>query len=411
VDAYADFFPDLLAFSVLLLIAIAAAPLAARVGLPGPAAFLGVGIVAGATDLIPTDELGPLHLEQIASVALFAILFQGGISTGVRALRPNMTPTLVLALPGTAATAAGLAAVGHYAFGLDWTIAALVGVALAPTDPAAVYAVLRRSGGGDSRARTILEAESGFNDPVGISLMVAVLAYVGPDEAGVGGGFVRFAQELGIGSAVGIAAGLLLIVVLRATKGIPDDLQGIGFLSAAIGIGALSATIHGSGFLAVYIAGLLVSDAWREQDGSRHVATEGAAAIAEPLLFGMFGAAFASSVGWAELGYGVGLIVALALIVRPPVAFAGTMGAGLSMGERRLVAWGGLKGAVPLLLAAYPALEALDDSARVQGIVLVATAGSILLQGATLAAVAKGAVGARAEARAPTKSPATGRRA
>jgi potassium/hydrogen antiporter len=411
VDAYADFFPDLLAFSVLLLIAIAAAPLAARVGLPGPAAFLGVGIVAGATDLVPTDELGPLHLEQIASVALFAILFQGGISTGVRALRPNMTPTLVLALPGTAATAAGLAAVGHYAFGLDWTIAALVGVALAPTDPAAVYAVLRRSGGGDSRARTILEAESGFNDPVGISLMVAVLAYVGPDAAGVGGGFVRFAQELGIGSAVGIAAGLLLILVLRATKGIPDDLQGIGFLAAAIGIGALSATIHGSGFLAVYIAGLLVSDAWRAQDGSRHVATEGAAAIAEPLLFGMLGAAFASSVGWAELGYGVGLIVALALIVRPPVAFAGTVGAGLSMGERRLVAWGGLKGAVPLLLAAYPALEALDDAARVQGIVLVATAGSILLQGATLAAVAKGAVGARAEARAPTESAATGRRA
>ncbi len=241
--------------------------------------------------------------------------------------------------------------------------------------------------------------------------MVAVLAYVGPDASGVGGGFVRFAQELGIGSVVGIAAGLLLIVVLRATKGVPDDLQGIGFLVAAIGIGALSASIHGSGFLAVYIAGLLVSDAWRAQDGSRHVATEGAAAIAEPLLFGLLGAAFASSVGWSELGYGVGLIVALALIVRPPVAFAGTIGSGLTMGERRLVAWGGLKGAVPLLLAAYPALEGLDGAARVQGIVLVATAGSILLQGATLAAVAKGAVGARTEARAPTESAATGRRA
>jgi cell volume regulation protein A len=408
-DAYADFFPDLLAFAALLLIAIAAAPLAARARLPGPAAFLGVGIVAGATDLIPTDDLGALHLEQIATVALYAILFQGGISTGLRALRPNMTPTVVLALPGTAATAGGLALVGHYAFGLDWTIAALVGVALAPTDPAAVYAVLRGTGGRVVRARTILEAESGFNDPVGISLMVAVLAYVGPEHAGVGGGFTRFVQELGIGAAMGIAAGLVLIWVLRATKGVPDDLQGIGFLVAAIAIGAATATLHGSGFLAVYISGLLVSDAWREQDGSRHVATEGAAAIAEPLLFGMLGAAFASSVGWTELGYGVGLILALSLVVRPIVAFTGTIGTGLNMGERRLVAWGGLKGAVPLLLAAYPALEALDGASDVQGIVLVATAGSILLQGATLAAVARSAVGARAGSRAPDGERATAR--
>jgi cell volume regulation protein A len=392
VDAYADFFPDLLAFSVLILVAIAVAPLATRVGLPGPAAFLGVGIVAGAAGFIPTDELGALRLEEIAAVALYAILFQGGIATGFEAFRRNAAPTLVLALPGTAATAAGLAAVGHYVFGLEWTIAALVGVALAPTDPAAVYSVLRRSGGGDTRARTILEGESGFNDPVGISLMVAVLAYVGPEHAGVGGGFVRFIEELGIGSAVGVAAGLALIFILHLTKGVPDDLQGIGFLVAAICVGAATASLHGSGFLAVYIAGLLVSDAWREQDGSRHVATEGAAAIAEPMLFGLLGAAFATAVGWHELGYGVGIVLALAFVVRPLVAFGGTAWSGLTLGERRLVAWGGLKGAVPLLLAAYPALDALDGADSVQGIVLVATAGSILVQGASLATVARGAV-------------------
>ena len=397
-SAYTDFFPDLFAFAALVVVAIAAAPLAARIGLPAPAAFLGVGIVAGATGVVPVDELSALNLEQVGTVALYAILFQGGIATGFRAWRRSAQPILVLGLPGTAVTAAALAAFAHYVLRLDWVLAAPIGIALAPTDPAAVYSVLR--GKGDTRARTILEGESGFNDPVGISLMVAAVAYFGSDHKSVGDGALHFLQEIGIGALIGIVAGLLLVVALRASAGLPDELQGAGLLAAAVLVGAGTATLHGSGFLAVYIAGLLLADAWRRQDGSRHVATEAAAAISEPLLFGLLGAAFATAVGWSELGYGLALTVATAFLVRPLVAMACTAWSGLAMGERRLVAWGGLKGAVPLLLAAYPALEGLDGARRVEGIVLVATAASIVLQGATLKRVARGA---RTEARAPMR--------
>ena len=395
-SAYTDFFPDLFAFAALVVAAIAVAPLAARFGLPGPAAFLGVGILAGATGIVPVDELSALNLEQAGTAALYAILFQGGVVTGFRAWLRSARPILILGLPGTAVTAAALAAFAHVVLRLDWELAAPIGIALAPTDPAAVYSVLR--GKGQTRARTILEGESGFNDPVGISLMVAAVAFLGPDEKGLGESTLRFLQELGIGVALGVAAGLLLVVALRATAGLADELQGAGLLAAAVLVGAGTASLHGSGFLAVYIAGLLLADAWRRQDGSRHVATEAAAAIAEPLLFGLLGAAFATAVGWTELGYGIALTVATAFLVRPLVAMACTARSGLTLGERRLVAWGGLKGAVPLLLAAYPALEGLDGARRVEGIVLVATACSIVLQGATLARVARGA---RTEARAP----------
>lgn len=397
-DAYADFFPDLFAFAALVVAAIAVAPLAARIGLPGPAAFLGVGVVAGALDLVPVDDLSALDLERAGTVALYAILFQGGIATGFRAWRRSAQPILILGLPGTALTAAVLAAGAHYLLDLDWIVATPVGIALAPTDPAAVYSVLR--GKGDTRARTVLEGESGFNDPVGISLMVAAVAYFGPDHKSIGASGLRFLQELGIGAAIGVAAGLALIVLLRATTGWADELQGAALFAAAVLVGAGTASVHGSGFLAVYIAGLLLADVWRRQDGAHHVVPEAAAAIAEPLLFGLLGAAFASAVGWDELAYGIGLTVATAFLVRPVVAMASTVRSGLTGAERRLVAWGGLKGAVPLLLAAYPALDALDGSERVIGIVLVATAASVVLQGATLERVARGA---RAEARAPAR--------
>ncbi len=400
-SAYTDFFPDLFAFAALVVVAVAVAPLADRIGLPAPAAFLAVGIAAAATGVFPGEDLSALQLQQVGTLALYAILFQGGLQTGFRAWRRSAQPILLLGLPGTALTAGGLALIGHYVLGLEWALACLVAIALSPTDPAAVYSVLR--GKGKTRARTILEGESGFNDPVGISLMVAAVAYLGPESSSVGDAFVRFAKELGIGAAAGIAAGLVLIRVLRATPQIADGLQSVGLVAAAVLVGAGTASIHGSGFLAVYIAGLLVADTWKVQDGSYHIAANTASAVAEPVIFGLLGAAFAAQVGWNELAYGIVLTVATVFVVRPLVAAVGTLGSGLSRGERALVSWGGLKGAVPLLLAAFPALEHLEGAARVEGTVLVATAASILLQGATLGAVAHRTVGARAEARAPTR--------
>ena len=394
-DSLTDFFPDLLVAAALLAVAVACAPLAQRVRLPGPAAFLAVGIAVGCIGVPPFDNLSALPLQQIGVVALYAILFQGGLSTGFRAFRANARAIVLLGLPGTAATAGGIALVGRLV-GLDWSLAILVGIALAPTDPAAVYATLR-GGATNSRARSVLEGESGFNDPVGISFMVVALAALGESGSSWADGTLRLTEELVIGLLGGIVGAALLVLVLRATPRLEDSLQAIALLLGAVIVGAGTATLHGSGFLAVYIAGLVVSDAWATQDSDRHAVPEALAAVAEPLIFGLLGAAFAAHVTGDHLWQGLVITLATVCLIRPVVAFACLAGSRLTRPEQVLVSWGGLKGAVPLLLAAYPALEQLPEALDTQGIVLVATAASILLQGATLHLVASRVAGVPSE--------------
>ena len=217
-DALADFFPHLLVFAALLLAAIALTPAVESVGLPGPAAFLAVGVIAGYLEVAPTDRLGELPLEQIGVVGLYAILFQGGLATGYAAWRKEAGPILALGTVGTAATAGLLSVFAHYLLGFEWTLAALIAVALSPTDPAAVYATLR---GRDQfqRAKVVLEGESGFNDPVSISLMIAVVAFVSSDQATVAGSAGHLVQELGLGLVGGIVGAGVLVALLEQLRG------------------------------------------------------------------------------------------------------------------------------------------------------------------------------------------------
>lgn len=384
----ADFYPDLLVLAGLLTAALVAAPVAKLVGLPGPAAFLGVGIAAGLAGLSPSEHLSAVDLEKIGALALYAILFQGGLATGFRAWRRSARPIISLGLAGTLVTAAALALLAHYGLRLGWESAVLIGIALAPTDPAAVYAVLRGTGN-RTRARTILEGESGFNDPMGISLMVVAVEAVSAAGASTGEAAVRLAEELGIGLVGGVLGGLALGRLISATPRLEEQFQAVAVLVGALLVGAATASLHGSGFLAIYLAGLLVADRWAEQDTRHHALPESAAAVAEPVLFGLLGAAFVSLVGPDDVARGLVMTLMTALLVRPVVAAACLAGSGLRRAERALVSWGGLKGAVPLLLAGYPALERLEVADRVAAVVLTATAASILVQGATLRLVSR----------------------
>ena len=385
---YADFFPQLALAVALLLTALAAAPFFERIHLPSPAAFLAAGIAAGLLGVAPTGDLPIVTLEQVGAVALFVILFQGGLGTGFGAARAAARPILALGLFGTVATAGGLALAGHFVLGLDWPVSLLVAVALAPTDPAAVYAVMRGRSGSE-RARTVLEGESGFNDPAGIALMVAVTAAVATAHSSYGHSALRFVEELAIGLAAGVVGGLILLAGLRLTRHLENGVQAVAVILGAVLLGAVTASLHGSGFLAVYIAGLLLSDAWEREDGTQHAVPQALAGVAEPLLFATLGAAFAPLVGLDHVGYGVVLMVVTVFVIRPIVASLCLIGSDLQAADRALVSWGGLKGAVPLLLAGYPALEHFDEAGTVAAIVLVATAASLLVQGGTLPLVAE----------------------
>ena len=221
--------------------------------------------------------------------------------------------------------------------------------------------------------------------------MVAVTAAVASSHSSYQHSALRFVEELGIGSAAGVIGGLLLLAGLRVIGRLEAGVQAVGLILGAVLLGSLTATLHGSGFLAVYVAGLLLSDAWARQDRAQHAVPEALSGAAEVLLFATLGAAFAPLVGIDDIGRGLVLMIITVFVVRPLVASACLIGSGLQAPDRALVSWGGLKGAVPLLLAAYPALEHFDRASTVAGTVLVATAASLIVQGGTLPLVARGA--------------------
>ena len=139
--------------------------------------------------------------------------------------------------------------------------------------------------------------------------MVAVTAAVATAHSSYGHSALRFVEELAIGSAAGVVGGLILLAGLHVTRQLTDGVQAVAIVLGVVLLGAGTASLHGSGFLAVYIAGLLLSDAWARQDGDQHVVPEALSTVAEPLLFATLGAAFAPLVGLDHIGYGIFLTV------------------------------------------------------------------------------------------------------
>src|SRR5438132_3262907 len=240
------------------LLAILAGRLAERVRVPPGAIFLLAAAVA--SELFP--RLGGVStrtVERIASVALAVILFDGGMRTGWRKTRQAWVPIVSLGLLGTFATAALIALAARYALGFSWTTAGLVGAAIAPTDPAIMFSVLgRREIAG--RTGTILEGESGANDPVGIALMLALVDRAA-GSGSVGSGIADFALSLAIGLVAGIVAGAFVHPWL-VRLALPDQsLVPLRTLTFALLVFGAASALHGSGFLAVYVAGIAVGDA------------------------------------------------------------------------------------------------------------------------------------------------------
>lgn len=368
-----------------LLLAIAMRTLAARVGLPTAAPLLVVAALAsdlsGSLATLLTFE----SVQTIASVALVAILFDGGMSIGMRRFRSAAVPIVVLGVAGTFGTAALVALAAHSLLGLDWTVAGLLGAALAPTDPAVTFSVLagKEVGG---RSGTILEGESGFNDPVGIALMIGMVELATRADASLATLAAEFLREMGIGLVAGAAGGVLLLQLLRRFP-LPDrNLYPIAVLCAAGTVYGAAAVLHGSGFLAVFVAGIVIGDAsFPRRDGVRafHSALADLGELAVFVALGLtIDLGFIASEGlWWR-----GLVLALLLgfVIRPLVVWPLLLPSRLEPPERLFVVWSGLKGAVPILLASLAVVGGTRYASELYGIVFVVVLFSVLVQGTSV---------------------------
>jgi cell volume regulation protein A len=349
---------------------------------PAPALFL----VAAAllSDLFPALALSTTTVQRIATLALVVILFDGGASIGWRRFRVAAAPIAALGTLGTFATA-GLATVfAHGALGLPWLLSGLLGAAVAPTDPAVMFSVL-----GDhevaGRTATILEGESGANDPVGIALMIGLLQFA--DHAGAGFWIVvrTFFEQMAIGLAFGIAGGLAESRLMRRVSLPSAGLYMVRTLAGAGIIYGLATVAHGSGFLAVFVAGLIVGDARAPFKREIEIVQEALSSVAEVVVFVALGLTIAitslSGARWAE---GLALAAFVAVVARPLAAGPLLLPARLTRGERLFVVWGGLKGAVPILLASFAVAEHVHEAEKLYELVFVVVLASVVVQGGSI---------------------------
>jgi potassium/hydrogen antiporter len=362
-------------------LAVGSTKLTEAVPVPAPAIFLLTAAVA--SDLWPHlyEAVPILAVERLAVVALVVILFNGGIDIGLRPFLGAAGPIVALGVLGTFATATLLAVFVHYALGFEWILAGLVAAAVAPTDPAVMFSVLGRREI-EGRSGLILQGEAGVNDPAGIALMVGMIELATHADASLFVLVREFAIEMSIGALAGALGGLAFVPLLRRLRLPSRSLFPVLALALAGWLYGVTALVHGSGFLAVFVAGLVVGDAEGPAKEEIERFHGSLAALAELVVF--VGLGLTVSIGSFSGGVwrdGALIALVLGLVVRPLVIASLLAPAPLRVGELAFIAWSGLKGAVPILLAAFAVLAHVADADRVYAIVFVVVLASVVGQG------------------------------
>ncbi len=388
--------PEIADFALILLVvagglctAVLSTKVSDRLPVPAPVVFLVAAAFASDVSGPLRDALTFRDVERIAVVALIVILFNGGLDIGWRRMRGSLGPVLSIGILGTFATAAVVAVAAHVLLGFDWTLAGILGAALAPTDPAVVFSVLagREIEG---RSGTTLEGEAGFNDPAGIALMLGMIELATHPDASFLVVIEDFAVEMGLGAAFGLAGSFGLVHGLRRLRLGSAALYPVLVLGLAAVLYAATSLAGGSGFLAVFVAGLILGDSELPLRAEIRRFHHSLASLGEVVVFVALGLTISitelAGATWLD---GAVLALVLALVARP-LAVAVTLGrARLSRAERVFIAWSGLKGAVPILLAAFAIIGGVDGAETLYGVVFVVVLISVLAQGSLVPTVAR----------------------
>ncbi len=361
-----------------------------RFGAPILLVFLVVGMLAG------EDGPGGIEFDDarlaflVGSMALAVILFDGGLRTPMAAIRVAWGPALVLATLGVVVTAGVVAACLVAAFALDWRKAMLIGSIVASTDAAAVFGLLGQHGIGlRDRLKSTLEVESGANDPMGVFLTIVFVEMLRQDVQALGWGVLaQFAEQMGIGFAVGISGGFVLVWMVNRLE-LSGGLYPILAFAMSLLVFAGAQTVGGSGFLAVYVAGIVF--------GNRRVRAlqlvgrffDGLTWLGQIGLFLMLGLLITPSQLPAQAP--LALVVGLVLIVaaRPLAVIASLAPFGFALREQLFVAWVGLRGAVPIFLALFPLMAGQDPDRAMLKVAFVVVLISLAVQGWTIPFVAR----------------------
>jgi len=374
--------------AVIALAGIASSLVARRFGAPLLLVFLALGMALGpegaGLSITPQTAYG------IGALALAVILFDGGLQTRLAPIRSAVLPAAVLASVGVLLTAGLTALAARWLFDLDWAEALLVGAVIASTDAAAVFFLLRGAGLRlPKRINGVLEIESGANDPVAVFLTLVLCSWLALGELGSGGDLLgRLALQLGAGAALGWAGGRLLALALNRLD-LPDGLHALLAVAGAVAVFAGTNLLGGSGFLAVYIAGLVLGQRPVRALATITTVQHAATWLAQGVMFLLLGMLARPStlaeVFWPALA----LAFWLMLVARPLAVAACLAPFGFRRNEVGFIGWVGLRGAVGIFLASLPMLMDLPNAALYFDVAFVVVLVSLLVQGWTLKPAAR----------------------
>jgi potassium/hydrogen antiporter len=379
----------LLLVGAVLAASIAVALVAARTGLPVLVAFLGLGMLLGSDGPGGIDFDNAELARRVGTIGLGLILYEGGLQTSWRRLRPVAVPAALLSTVGVVVTMLITGLGARWLFDLSWLEAMLLGAVVASTDAAAVFATLRFTHIRRRLART-LEAESGGNDPMAIALTLGLIAWIEhPHSYGLDNLVLLVVRQIGLGLVVGVLLGAVATYVFARIPSALGAFAPVASLAAAALAFGAADVIGGSGFLAVYLVGLAVGSTpsrYRRQLVAFH---EGIASVAQVVLFVVLGLlVFPHELPGVALS-GLAIAALLALVARPVAVWASTAFSDYTHPERLLLGWAGLRGAVPIVLATFDLSSDVPHKETVFNAVFFVVLVSAFAQGTTLEPLAR----------------------
>ena len=373
-----------------LVASIVASAVSARLGAPLLLVFLGIGMLAGEDGPggIAFNDIESSHL--VGTLALAIILFDGGLRTRASSFRVGLWPAVSLATIGVVVTTAITGVAAAWILGLHWLHGLLLGAIVGSTDAAAVFSLLHQRGMElKQRVGATLEIESGSNDPMAVFLTVALLEILARGQTEIGWELAAdFVWQMGIGAAAGILGGYVLGWLINRLD-LATGLYPLLAMAGGLAIFGLVGIVGASGFLAIYIAGVVLGN--RQLHAAQNIlrVNDGLAWLSQIVMFLVLGLLVTPSSLIHEAVPALLIAVVLILIARPLAVWLSLVPFRFPWREQIFIAWVGLRGAVPIILALFPLLAGLPEAPTFFNVAFFVVLISLLVQGWTLAPLAR----------------------
>lgn len=374
---------------LLFVVSILASVISRRLGAPLLLVFLLLGMLLGQEGMgLVFDDLHTAHL--VGSLALALILFDGGLSTNQENFRVGLRPALSLASFGVIITALVTGVIATWVFDLPLIYGLLLGAIVGSTDAAAVFSLLHTAKLElKQRVAASLEIESGSNDPMAIFLTVLLIEWLLLSQSGPSAWLLlEFVRQMGLGMLLGLAGGWVSLWILNRVQ-LSPGLYPLLAMAFGLSIFGSTAMLGGSGFLAIYLAGIYMGN--RRMQAAQHIRRfhDGLAWLGQIIMFLMLGIMVVPSQVWAIALPSLLVALALIFIARPVAVVLCLLPFRFSWSEQAFISWVGLRGAVPIILAIFPALYGIDNASFFFNVAFFVVLVSLVLQGWTIPLAAR----------------------